>query len=164
MDTSTDAILGFLNDNQEINLKELEVSLGLSTGAIRRSGKLPMTRLGDLIDLLTDRYGYLATDKTPTDEPKVVTDENRLTWKKGRHGWGEEYFVPNSDNPTLTRKRWGNFIPDIKESVMIPRYRDGDGLWRRVEGLSSEGEVFSDDVGDYMIWKSKRVYTRFSCL
>lgn len=180
MKTIGEKILEHLNDHSEINIKELEDSLGIATGSIRRSGKLPSKRLLELAALLSRRYGFtstdgltdgltkdrltdgltdgFSTDKPSTDKP--LTDG--LIWVKGRHGYGEKYFVPNSSNPTLVESRFGNYIP-LSVIDGIPRYRDELGLWRRVEKeIASNGEIKHDEVGEYIEWKSRRVYIKFN--
>lgn len=76
-------------------------------------------------------------------------------------GYWVTKFTKDNKCPTLIKKRWGNYVP-FSISDGIPRYRDKDGLWRRLEAINSDGEVFSDDVGEYIVWKDYRVYIKFN--
>ena len=161
-------VLEFLNDHLEISISELEGDLGIATGSIRRSGKLPSRKMVELVKLLTDKHGFSGLTKGRLTKKKVtdkrVTDE--IKWVKDRYGYGSKYFVPNSGNPTLVQRRFGNYIP-LTVGDGIPRYRDEEsGLWRRLDSsiLNGDGEVITDEVGDYMLWKGHRVYVSFKCI
>ncbi len=89
-----------------------------------------------------------------------------MNWNRGRFGYGGKNFIIGSECSTLERLRFGNYVP-YSVSDTLPRYRDLDsGLWSIVstEVLQGNDEVFTDHVGDYLIWKKRRVYVKFEAL
>ena len=99
--------------------------------------------------------------KTKEDVKEVVPRIKRTKVKPV--GYWVSKFTKDNECPTLVKKRWGNYIP-YSVSDGIPRYRDAEGIWRRVEdSMMISGEFLTDDVGNYVIWKLNRVYVSFKC-
>lgn len=100
--------------------------------------------------------------KTKQDVKEVIPRIKRTKVKPV--GYWVSKFTNDNECPALVKRRWGNYIPYTVKDV-IPRYRDADGLWRRVEDpMMISGEFSTDQVGDYVLWKANRVYISFKCL